>query len=127
MNILDKTADFARSLRESPEFLRFEEIKSEVEKKSECYEILREYRARQFALELAEISGEGVDEVSDALADICAQMEQDALLERYLRAEFDLHCLMTKIQTVFAENMGVTAGEYFSLDGVEKNRSGFLN
>lgn len=127
MNILDKTADFARSLRESPEFLRFEEIKSEVEKKSECCEILREYRARQFALELAEISGEGVDEVSDALADICAQMEQDALLERYLRAEFDLHCLMTKIQTVFAENMGVTAGEYFSLDGVEKSRSGFLN
>lgn len=128
MNIFDKTADFAKSLRESPEYVAYLEIKMQVEMKAEANEILRDYRARQFALELAEISGEGIEEISDALADVCAKMEQDTLLNRYLDAEFELHCLITKIQNIFAENMGTASGEVFSFDGyAEKSNSGFLN
>lgn len=128
MDIFDKMADFAKSLRESPEYVAYQEIKMQIEMKTEASELLREYRARQFALELAEISGEGIDEVSDALADICAKMEQDALLNRYLDAEFELHCLLVKIQNIFTENMGMASSEVFTLDGHgEKGRSGFLN
>lgn len=126
MNIFEKTEDLAVSLRESPEFKEFLETKSLIEATPKAREVLKEYRARQFALELAEIAGEGIDEVNDALAEICAAMEQDVLLSRYLTAEFNLFCLMKKVQEIFSDNLGLLPDASADFPGIESH-SGMLN
>lgn len=126
MNVLEKTADLAISIKESPEYSEFLETQNMVETSPKAREILKEYRARQFALELAEIAGEGVDEVNDALAEICDAMEQDVLLRRYLAAEFNLVCLIQKMQDIFAEKLGVTFETHGSFTDPDHG-GGFLN
>ncbi|MBQ1252415.1 MAG: YlbF family regulator [Firmicutes bacterium] len=126
MDVLEKTADLAISIKESPEYSEFVETKNMVETSPKAREILKEYRARQFALELAEIAGEGVDEVNDALAEICAAMEEDVLLRRYLAAEFNLVCLVQKMQDIFAEKLGVTFETHGSFVDPDHG-GGFLN
>lgn len=126
MDIFDKTAALAVSIKESHEYSEFLETKSEIEVTPKAREILREYRARQFALELAEIAGDGVDEINDALAEICEVMEEDKLLSKYLTAEFNLCCLMQKIQEIFAEQLKISMEHgIIETDGTEKSR--FLN
>ena len=127
MDIFDKTADLAISIKESPVYSEFVETKSQVEMTPKAREVLKEYRARQFALELAEIAGEGVDEVNDALAEICETMEKDVLLNRYLKAEFNLFCLMQKIQDIFAENLGMQVEPRLMFDAEHGENGGFLN
>ena len=126
MDIFDKTADLAVSIKESPEYSEFVKTKAQVEMTPKAREVLKEYRARQFALELAEIAGEGVDEVNDALAEICETMEKDLLLHRYLMAEFNLFCLMQKVQDVFAENLGMQIEPRLMFE-TEQNEGGYLN
>ena len=126
MDVLEKTADLAISIKESPEYSEFLETKNMVETSPRAREILKEYRARQFALELAEIAGEGVDEVNDALAEICETMEKDVLLRRYLAAEFNLVCMIQKMQDIFAEKLGVTFETHGSFVDPDHG-SGFLN
>lgn len=105
MDIFDKTAALAVSIKESPEYSEYLKTKSEIDMTPKAKEILKEYRARQFALELAEIAGDRVEEISDALAEICEQMQGDKLLNQYLTAEYNLCCLMQKIQDIFAQQL----------------------
>jgi len=125
MDVFEKTEDLAVSIKESPEYSEFLETKALIEITPKAREILKEYRARQFALELAEIAGEGVEEVNDSLAEICDTMEKDVLLSRYLTAEYNLFCLMQKIQDIFAEKLGLTIEAHTGV--MESERSGFLN
>jgi cell fate (sporulation/competence/biofilm development) regulator YlbF (YheA/YmcA/DUF963 family) len=126
MDIFDKTAALAVSIKESAEYSEFFETKSEIELTPKAKEVLKEYRARQFALELAEIAGDGVDEVNDALAEICEVMEEDKLLSKYLTAEYNLCCLMQRIQEIFAEQLEISIeNNIIESDGIEK--TGFLN
>ena len=130
MDIFDKTAALAVSIKESHEYSEFLETKSEIEMtpkaREEKIKVLREYRARQFALELAEIAGDGVDEINDALAEICEVMEGDKLLSKYLSAEYNLCCLMQKIQEIFAEQLKISIEHgIIETNGTEKTR--FLN
>ena len=108
MDVLDKTTELAISIRESAEYTDFMTTKAEVEMSPDASAILREYRARQFALELAEIAGDGVDEINNALAEICDRMEEDELCSRYLDAEYNLICLVRNIQDIFSEQLGIT-------------------
>lgn len=126
MDILDKTAALAVSIKESHEYSDFLETKSEIEVTPKAREILKEYRARQFALELAEIAGDGVDEINDALAEICAVMEEDKLLSKYLTAEYNLCCLMQKIQEIFAEQLEISI-EHGIIESDGTGKTGFLN
>lgn len=126
MDIFDKTAALAVSIKESHEYSDFLETKSEIEVTPKAREILKEYRARQFALELAEIAGDGVDEINDALAEICAVMEEDKLLSKYLTAEYNLCCLMQKIQEIFAEQLEISI-EHGIIESDGTGKTGFLN
>ncbi|MGI5873991.1 MAG: YlbF family regulator [Bacillota bacterium] len=134
MNIFEKTADLAVSIRQSREYSEFIETKKEIEKTPSARDILKEYRARQFALELAELAGDNFDEVSDALAEICDIMEEDDLLSRYLEAEYKLFHMMQRIQEIFAEKLeletesdGESEGEDRAYPYIHKEPNIYLN
>jgi cell fate (sporulation/competence/biofilm development) regulator YlbF (YheA/YmcA/DUF963 family) len=126
MDIFDKTAALAVSIKESSEYNEFLKTKAEIETAPKAREVLKEYRARQFALELAEIAGDGVEEVNDALAEICEVMEEDKLLSKYLTAEYNLCCLMQKIQDIFAQQLEITIDHGVIDTDVAENK-GLLN
>lgn len=127
MDVLDKTTALAISIRESREYNDFIQTKNEVEMSPGAADILREYRARQFALELAEIAGDGVDEINNALAEICDRMEEDELCSRYLDAEYNLICLIRNIQDIFSEQLGITFETPATAMHHSADSSGLLN
>lgn len=105
MDIYDKTEDLAMSIRESYEYEFFLRCKAVVAKNPRCVDLLKEYRQYQIALEFAKISGEGVDEVNEALEAISLEMGHNKEVSEYLTAEYNLTRLMQKIQSILTEGL----------------------
>lgn len=105
MNIYDKTEDLAMSIRESYEYEVFLRCKAVVAKNPRCVDLLKEYRQYQIALEFAKISGEGIDEVNEALEAISLEMGHNKEVSEYLTAEYNLTRLMQKIQSILTEGL----------------------
>ena len=107
MDIYDKTADLAATIRDSEEYSDFIETSEKVEMSPAAREMLKEYRAKQFACELADMAGEDSESLRASLDDLCAEMEKDDLLRRYLSAEYNLYRMMEKIRDIFAEKLNL--------------------
>lgn len=127
MDIYEKTAELALSIKESSEYSEFMEMEKQVKQNPEAREILNEYRAQQFALSLAELAGQSPDAMNDAFAEICDMMEGNNLLRRYLNAETNLTCMMQRVQQIFMENLGVSAVAYPMLEDACEDAGGYLN
>lgn len=105
MDIYDKTEDLALSIKESFEYEDFLRRKEAVAKDPRCLDLLKEYRQYQIALEFAKISGEGVDEVNQALEAISLEMGTNEDISAYLTAEYNLTRLMQKIQAILTDGL----------------------
>lgn len=127
MDIYEKTADLALSIKESSEYNEYMEMENLVRENPEAREILNEYRAQQFALSLAELAGHSVDGMNDAFAEVCEMMENNALLRRYLNAETNLTCMIQRINRIFTEKLGVSAVPFPMLEDVCEDNGGYLN
>lgn len=127
MDIYEKTADLALSIKESTEYAKFMEMEKLVRQNPEAREILNDYRAQQLALSFAELADQGVDIINDTLAETCQRMESNDLLRRYLDAETNLTCMIQRINSIFMENLGVKAAPFPMLEDVCEDNGGFLN
>ena len=127
MDIYEKTADLAHSIKESSEYSEFMEMEKLVKQNPEAREILNEYRAQQFAVSLAEMAGHSGEALNDAFAEICDMMEGNALLRRYLNAETNLTCMIQRINQIFLENLGMSAAAFPMLEDAGEENGGYLN
>ena len=107
MDIYDKTADLAATIRDSEEYSDFIETSEKVETSPDARALLKEYRAKQFACELADMAGEDSEGLRASLDELCVEMEKDDLLRRYLSAEYNLYRMMEKIRDIFAEKLNI--------------------
>lgn len=105
MDIYDKTEDLALCIKESHEYADFLRCKSVVAKDPYCVDLLKEYRQYQIALEFAKLSGEGLDEVNEAIEAISLEMGNNKDVSDYLTAEYNLTRLMQKIQNILTEDL----------------------
>ena len=127
MDIYEKTADLALSIKESKEYSEFMDMEKEIKQNPEAREILNEYRAQQFAMSLAELAGHDAESLNDAFAEICDMMEGNALLRRYLNAETNLTCMIQRINQIFTENLGISTAAFPMLEDSTEENGGFLN
>ncbi len=124
MDIYDKTADLAATIRDSEEYSDFIETTEKIETSPDARALLKEYRAKQFACELADMAGEDSESLRESLDELCAEMEKDDLLRRYLSAEYNLYRMMEKIRDIFAEKLSL---EPDSEDYIIDEESLYLN
>ena len=126
MDIYDKVADLALSIRETPEFAEWLEVKELIEQTVEEKTILQKYRTCQLAMEfagLADTSDDYLESVRDELDDVCMVMERNPLLSRYLDAEECFCNMLNRMQQIFAKNIEFPVEELF----VVNETGGFLN
>ena len=123
MDVYDQAEALAASIEKSKEFSEYRRYSGEVELRPDACAILREYRARQFALELAEAAGEESEELNNALEDVCDRMESDDLLSSFLTAEYNFCTMIRRMQDIFSRHLG---GEEI-FDDAEIVSSGYLN
>ena len=105
MNIYDKTADLAASIKASGEYADFLRCKKKISEDPRAVAMLREYRQYQVALEFAKMAGEGVDELNRALEDFCIRMEEEDSVGEYLTAEYNLTRLMQNVQNILTDGL----------------------
>ena len=126
MDIYDKVADLALSIRETPEFSEWLEVKELIEQTVEEKTILQKYRTCQLAMEFAGLSDTSdtyLESVRDELDDICDIMERNPLLSRYLDAEECFCNMLNRMHQIFAKNIEFPVEELF----VVNETGGFLN
>lgn len=118
MDIYDKVAELALSIRETPEFIEWLKVKELVDQTIEEKNVLQKYRTYQLAMEFADMTDASVsylesagDEL-DALYDI---MMKNPLLSRYLHAEECFCCMLNKMQQIFAKNMDFPTDDFFAV------------
>lgn len=121
MDIFDKTAELAVWIRQSKEYRRFMETRNMLSSRPQTLGLLKQYREIQFALQLAEISGDEDDESEFALEALCTIMGDDPTINAYLTAEYNLTRLMQDIQRILTEDIEI----FLDYDTEENNL--FLN
>lgn len=126
MDIYDKVAELALSIKETPEFVEWLKVKELIDQTIEEKTVLQKYRTCQLAVEFANFSDvpdDSFESIRDELDDICDMMERNPLLSRYLQAE-ECFCLMlNRMQQVFAKNIDFPVEEF----RVATETGGFLN
>lgn len=126
MDIYDKVAALALSIRETPEFVEWLRVKELVDQTIDEKNVLQKYRTCQLAMEFADITDASVsylESASDELDELYDIMMENPLLSRYLQAEESFCCMLNKMQQVFAKNMDFPIDDFFAVQEVDA----FLN
>lgn len=105
MNIYDKSEDLALSIKESREYTDFLRSKAKIAKNAQSIALLKEYRQYQIALEFAKLSGEGIEDVTDALEGAFVELGENKEISEYLDAEYKLTCLIQRIQSILTDDL----------------------
>lgn len=107
MEIYDKAAELAKSIRESAEYKNFQESKSNILSRLQTMEVLKEYRQRQFEVQLAHIAGEDATDDETEIEALYELMADDPEINEYLTAEYNFTRLMQDIQNILMEGLEI--------------------
>ncbi len=118
MSTYDKAQELAELLAQSEEYQQFKKAKSLLEEEEENIRLLKDFRRRQLEIQMAQISGEEIDE--EYLLQVEKLYEHLSLnpkVNEYLNAEYRLSKMMGDIQKI----IGKAVKDWFSLEQINKN------
>ncbi|MBC9783232.1 YlbF family regulator [Heliobacterium chlorum] len=104
MNIHDQAHQLARSLKNSAEYQELLAAKSKVEAIPESKKLLHDFRAKQWELQKATLSGQQPTEAQmQSFQQMASLISLHPPLQEYLMAEFRFSQLMTDIQKILSD------------------------
>ncbi len=118
MDIYDKVAELALSIRETPEFVEWLRVKELVDQTIEEKNVLQKYRTYQLAMEFADMTDASVsymESANDELDELYDIMMKNPLLSRYLHAEECFCFMLNKMQQIFAKHMDFPTDDFFAV------------
>ncbi len=121
MDIYDKAADLAKSIKESAEYKSLLETKANIIGRFHTMEVLKEYRQRQFEVQLAQIAGEDFSEDETEVEALYDLMANDPNINDYLTAEYNFTRLMQDIQTILVEGLEIVTEQELRPDHILYN------
>lgn len=118
MTAYDKAHELAKLLAKSDEYKLFKKAKHSLEQDQENLKMLQEFRRKQLEIQMAQISGEEIDEEyikqTEKLYEV---LSMNSKINEYLNAEYRLSRMMSDIQKI----IGDAVSEWFSLETTNKN------
>ncbi len=118
MTAYDKAHELAKLLSQSDEYKVFRKAKNSLEQDQENVRTLQDFRRKQLEIQMAQISGEEIDEEyikqTEKLYEL---LSMNPRINEYLNAEYRLSRMMSDIQKI----IGDAVSEWFSLEQVNKN------
>jgi cell fate (sporulation/competence/biofilm development) regulator YlbF (YheA/YmcA/DUF963 family) len=106
MNVLDKSHELARTLRESQEYREFKKMSDIVLSNSTNKEMIKDFKRKQFELQTVQLSGkEPAKENIEQLQQLYNILIANPDVGRYFEYEFKFERLISDIYKILEEAM----------------------
>lgn len=104
MSVYDKAHALAKSIKQSEEYLNFKKAKEKLEKDPNNFEMLKNFRRKQWEVQLSEVAGEEVEtDKKQYLEKTYQLLSLNPSTNEFLNAEFRLARMVNDIQRILAE------------------------
>lgn len=104
MNVYDQAHNLKAAIKESEEFKQYALAKSKMEANPELAEMLRDYQAKQFAVQGKQMLGEDVtSEMLQQVQNLYQIMMKDPLAAEYLQCEMRFAVMMQDVYQLLGE------------------------
>ncbi len=118
MSAYEKAHELAELIAQSDEYQRFKKAKNLLEEEQNNIQMLHDFRRKHLEIQMAQISGEEVDEDYVKQVDkLYELLSMNSRVNEYLNAEYRLSKMMGDIQKIIGEAIK----DWFSFDQVNKN------
>lgn len=122
MTAYDKAHELAKLLSQSEEYIVFRKAKTSLEQDQENVRTLQDFRRKQLEIQMAQISGEEIDEEyikqTEKLYEL---LSMNPRINEYLNAEYRLSRMMSDIQKIIGAP--VTSSGFSSLRAINTDRT----
>lgn len=128
MSVKIKAQELAEAIKESKEWQRFENAKKEIEEHEAAKIMLRDLNAKQLEIYQKELKGEKPSELDLAeLQRIAETVSFNPYVREFLEAEYELTQMMTEVQDIINNALGLKMPELGSDgNGEQKPKSSRL-
>jgi len=109
MNVYDAARDLAKAIKDSEEYIQYEEIKKLVSDKDELAGMLNDFQSKQFEIQAKQMMGEEIgEEMMGQIQSLYGIMMQDPTAAQYLQAEIRFSLMMNDIYKILGDviNLG---------------------
>ncbi len=118
MEAYEVAHQLAKALADSDEYRQFIEAKAKVEEDETNMTLLQDFRRRQLELQMAQITGEDIDEEQvEQLEKMYQMLSLNKNINEYLNAEYRLSRLMADIQKI----IGTAVKDWFEFGEPESS------
>lgn len=108
MNVYDHAHALARSLKESPEYQNYMEIKAKVSENEELSASLNDFQQKQFQLQAQQMMGaEGDTSIIEQVQTLAQILMKDPLAAQYIQAEVTFTMMFADVYKILQEAIGV--------------------
>ncbi len=107
MLVYDKAYELAKALANSSEYQQFLKVKERLQQDDINFGLLEDFRRQQLEVQMAEILGGETDESVEKLEQTYNLLSGIPIINEYLTAEYRLSRMMTDIQKIVGEAIGV--------------------
>src|SRR5665648_238666 len=109
MNVYDAAHNLAKAIKDSEEYIQYEEIKKMVSEKDELAGMLNDFQSKQFEIQAKQMVGEEIgEEMMGQIQSLYGIMMQDPTAAQYLQAEIRFSLMMNDIYKILGDviNLG---------------------
>lgn len=103
VSVQEKTRELARELKESEDYIRYQELKEKISQDKEVLEMLKEFRGKQLAVQSTQLSGE---EVSQKQREELQQLYELAIFHEDLKALLEVESRLIKTLNQVQKTIG---------------------
>jgi cell fate (sporulation/competence/biofilm development) regulator YlbF (YheA/YmcA/DUF963 family) len=104
MNVYDAAHTLARTLRESPEYKHYMELKAKVSANDELSASLNDFQQKQFQFQAQQVlGGEQDTDMTEQIQSLYQILLKDPLAAQYLQAEFAFTRLVSEVYGILGE------------------------
>lgn len=109
--------DLADSLQHSREYIEFERAKAALVADSVSFDSFMRIREKQMQMYVSSIVGSEDDSLrAGVIEEISAVIDSNPVINEFVNAEYRLHKLIQKVQTIFSDSLDFSLGEALNDD-----------
>ncbi len=108
MNVYDSAHTLAKAIKESQEYKDYERLKAKTAENADLSGMLKDFQAKQFALQAKQMMGEELGpEVLASVQEMYGIISRDPLAAEYLQAEMRFSIMMNDVYKILGEAVGL--------------------
>ena len=106
MNVYDQAHQLAAAIRESEEFKHYDRAKKEIEANPQLDEAIKDFMARQFEMQAAQMMGQAPDaEGMQKMSQLGATLMADPTAANYIQCQMRLSVMMADVYKILGETV----------------------